>query len=152
MPLTVTTLVLIASPLISLAALAVTCYLYRRTQRASIMPVLVFARIAERQWQMVNVGQGPALSIVVGDKAQGDKWGFKVRCFPIAAGAKVDLPWLQHGDQLVAVYTDIRGRAYSSVCGMSENRLYQSNKFLDLTPTLDEVSVRALQEEYRRKL
>jgi hypothetical protein len=145
------TVILIASPIVSVVSLALTYYLFRQTQRANIMPVLVFARTSTNRWQLANVGHGPALSIVVGDKAADGKWGYKVRCYPIAAGAQVPLDWLQYGDELVATYTDTRGNTYSSVCSMSENRLYQSNKFPDLVPTLDEFSLRAMREEYRGK-
>lgn len=115
------------------------------------MPVLVFARLSVKRWQLVNVGQGPALSIVVGDKAQDGKWANRVRYFPIAAGAAVELDSLQSGDQLVAVYSDIRGHSYSSVCSASENRFSQSNVFPDLVPTIDEVTLRTMREDYRRK-
>ena len=143
--------VLIASLLVTVASLALNYFLFRKTQRASIMPVLVFARIATNRRQLANVGQGPALSIVVGDKGPGGKWGNKVRYFPIAAGAAVELDSLQHGDELVVVYTDIRGNIYTSVCSASENRFFQSNEFPDLTPTIDEVTLRAMREDYRRK-
>jgi hypothetical protein len=143
--------VLIASPVVAIASLALNYFLYRKTQRASVMPVLVFVRIAANRWQLANVGQGPALSIVVGDKAPDGKWGNKVRYFPIAAGAAVDVDSLQHGDQLIAVYTDIRGNTYSSVCSASENHFSRSNEFPDLTPTIDEVALRTMREDYRRK-
>jgi len=114
------------------------------------MPVLVFARISTNRWQLANVGHGPAVSIVVGDKASDGKWGYKVRCFPIAAGAQVSLDWLQHGDELVATYTDTRGNTYSSVCSNNENRFDQSNRFPDLVPSVDEYTLRAMREDYRR--
>jgi hypothetical protein len=145
------TLVLIVSPLISVGSLAVTIYLFRQTQRANIMPVLVFSRTSAKRWQLANVGNGPALSIVVGDRAPNDNWGTPVRYFPISAGAVVDVDSLQHGDELVAVYTDIRGNFYSTVCTMSDNRFYPSNKFPKLKATVDEVTLRAMREEYRRK-
>lgn len=144
------TFILIASPIVSVVSLALTYYLFRQTQRANVMPVLVFARISTNRWQLANVGHGPAVSIVVGDKASDGKWGYKVRCFPIAAGAQVPLDWLHHGNELVATYTDTRGNTYSSVCSMNENRLYQSNRFPDLVPSVDEYSLRAMQEQYRR--
>jgi hypothetical protein len=141
----------ITSALVSLVSLALTYYLFRKTQRANIMPVLVFSRISTKRWQLANVGRGPAVSIVVGDKAPDGEWGYKVRCFPIAADANVELDWLQHGDELVAVYTDVRRNYYSTVCSMAENSFFQSNQFPDLRPTIDEATLRAMREDYRRK-
>lgn len=112
---------------------------------------MIATRVAAKRWQLVNVGQGPALSIVVGDKAQNGKWANRVQYFPIAAGAAVELDSLQDGDQFVAVYTDIRGNAYSSFCSASENRFSQSNDFPDLTATVDEVTLKTMRENYRRK-
>src|SRR3954466_14728667 len=143
--------VLIASPSVAVVSLILNYLLFRKTQRASTMPVLVFARVSAKRWQLVNVGQGPALSIVVGDKVKNGNWANRVRYFPIAAGAAVELDSLQDGDQFVAVYTDIRGNAYSSICSASENRFSQSNDFPDLTSTVDEVTLRTMREDYRRK-
>lgn len=142
---------LVASLIVSFMALGLSYYSFRKTQRASIMPVLVFSRVSSNRWQLVNVGQGPAISIVVGDKTQQGDWGSRVRYFPISAGAAVDVDSIHDGDQLVAVYTDIRGNAYSSICSSSENRFCESNEFPDLTPTTDEVTLRTMREDYRRK-
>jgi len=60
------------------------------------------------------------------------------------AGANVDLDLLQHGDQLVAVYSDILDNVNTSVCSANENRFFESNRFPDLTPTVDEVTIRAM--------
>jgi len=144
-----------ALPLISIViaatAVGISICSFRKTQRANIMPVLVFTRRSESRWQIENVGQGPALSITVGDKEQSGQWRWRVRCFPIAAGASIELPWPTAGDQFVASYTNVRGKAYSTLCSMNENHFFEKNKFPDLIPTIDEWSLQAMIQEYRRK-
>jgi hypothetical protein len=140
----------IISLVLSATAIGLSYYWSHKTHQASIMPVLVFSRKSETRWQIQNVGQGPALAIVVGDREKGGKWGYKVNFYPIAAGAEIELPWLNPSDELVASYKDVNGRAYSCVGGMSEE-FYDSNKFPDLIPTTDELILRAMIAEYRSK-
>jgi hypothetical protein len=61
-----------------------------------------------------NVGNGPALNVVVYD---GDLEALKeaVRCYGIANGAKIDLPWTEHPGQLGATYEDAMGNKYTSL-------------------------------------
>ena len=144
------TIISIISLIISLIAIALSYYLFRKTRRANIMPVLVFSRISEKSWQLKNVGRGPALSIVVGERKKNDKWIPRVSFYPIAAGAAIEIPWFCQGDEFAATYADIEGKAYSTFCSMSDNRFFGKNRFPDLKPMLDEISWKAHQEEYRR--
>jgi len=91
-------------------------------------PVLVFTRRDRGFWHIENVGTGPALDVIVGDrfpvsksevktgwmhKRPARKWKTKTRCWPLAAGASVPLEWIGH--DIVAVYGDISGHVYNSV-------------------------------------
>jgi len=64
---------------------------------------------------------------------------------------ELQLPWPTAGDQFVASYTNVRGKAYSTLCSMNENHFFEKNKFPDLIPTIDEWSLQAMIQEYRRK-
>jgi hypothetical protein len=140
----------ILSLILSALAVLISYLLFRKAQVANIMPVLVFTRRSEAVWQIENVGRGPALSIAVGDKEEGGKWRWSVRCYPIAAGARIEVPWPSPGDELMTSYKDIKGNAYSTLCSMSENVFYEDNMFPDLKPSIDEHSLAAMIERYRR--
>jgi hypothetical protein len=142
----------ILSLILSALAILISCLLFRKTQIANVMPVLVFTRRSESVWQIENVGRGPALSIAVGDKEESGKWRWSVRCHPIAAGATIQVPWPSPGDELMTSYKDVKGKAYSTLCSMSENVFYQRNMFPDLKPSIDEHSLAAMIERYRRMI
>lgn len=114
------------------------------------MPVLVFTRVSGNRCQLANVGEGPAIGVILGDRLHEGKWESKVSCRPIAAGGEVDVDWIQHGYEVVAVYRDIRGNIYSTVCTLSENRFYESNKFPDLVPTVEAVMLNERRKTQRR--
>jgi len=44
-------------------------------------------------------------------------------CYPLAAGAATDLRWLRAGDTLAALYTDVYGREFTTVCNGNSNRI-----------------------------
>jgi hypothetical protein len=140
----------ILSLIVSAIAVFITYVLFRRAQIANIMPVLVFTRRSEAVWQIENVGRGPALSVAVGDKEESGKWRWSVRCYPIAAGAAIQVPLPSPGDELMTSYKDIKGNAHSTLCSMSENVFYEENRFPDLKPSIDEYSLAAMIERYRR--
>lgn len=139
----------ILSLIISVVAVFISYYLFRKAQIANIMPVLVFTRRSETIWQIENVGRGPALSIAVGDKEDNGNWRWSVRCYPIAAGGSIEVPWPSPGDELITSYKDVKGKAYSTLCSMNDNEFYEENKFPDLKPLIDEFSLAAMIERYR---
>lgn len=114
----------------------------RVTERRSRLPVLVFVFDREQGWSLHNVGNGPALNVVVAQKhVDGQRRGFwygPVRVPPIARDAALVLPWLalESDYGLGAVYEDFlgadrpgRGRAYTVVCGNDRNVVTPGNAF-----------------------
>ena len=114
------------------------------------MPVLVFEFDGRRGWLLRNVGNGPALNVVVAQKhVQGAKrgtWFDAVRVPPIGRDAEFTLGWLGYrGDTgLGVLYDDFAapdegGRSYTSTCGNDLNRTYVGSRFGPFT----EVEIRA---------
>jgi hypothetical protein len=121
----------VLSLMFSAVAVIVAYYSFVRTHKTSIMPVLIFVRRSEKIWQIQNVGKGPAISVKIGDKNRNDEWKALTQFYPIAAGASLDLPWQSYGIELGAVYTDVKGNIYSSLCSRNINHIFEHNEFPD---------------------
>jgi len=101
--------------------------------RRSRIPVLVFLLVPDRGWTLRNVGNGPALNIVVARKAShtDSSWLDPTRVPPIARDGELHLAWLVPGtdvDALGATYQDFLGadtsrpgRTYTAICEYSLN-------------------------------
>lgn len=136
--------------IISLFGVFLSIYLFRRTEKSNLIPVLIFARISKGSWQIKNVGKGVAMSVIVAEKETEDKWGLQISFYPIASNGEIDVPFTSQGKGLVATYKDIKGNEYSTVCDLFENRFYETNKFPELNKGIDEQSFRDLKEDYRK--
>jgi hypothetical protein len=82
----------------------------RAAERRSYLPVLVFVYDAEEQWVLRNVGNGPALNVVVASKINHDdpEWTMPTRVPPLPRDGEFRLAWLAPLDPavLVATYED----------------------------------------------
>lgn len=122
---------------VSVVTFAMSYRASHRAERRSRIPVLVFVYDPARGWMLRNVGNGPALNIIVaqqhvtGERAR--SWYAPVRVPPLAAEAEFQLNWLGHeGDfGLGAVYEDFlsadepgRGRVYTVLCGDDLNSIH----------------------------
>jgi hypothetical protein len=105
--------------------------LTRRSAVSGIKPVLVFIYDGEKGWILTNIGNGPALNIVVAQKRVNGNWFNPVRVPPISKGSEFRLLWLGHVNDtgLGATYTDFQNRKYSSTCLNDLSRVYSGDKF-----------------------
>lgn len=112
----------------------------RASEQRSRMPVLVFEFDGRRGWLLRNVGNGPALNVVVAEKhvrgAERGTWFNAVRVPPIGRDAGFTLGWLGYGGDtgLGALYDDSAspdegGRSYTSTCGNDLTRTYVGSRF-----------------------
>jgi hypothetical protein len=122
----------------------------RRNHINSVMPVLVFTRKLADCWQVQNVGRGPALNLVVGDKNQSGELVMVIQMYPLASEASHELSWLRSGQSLEAKYTDINARPYWSECKNDQTTIGNGEKFGDWRVTHRQYDLEA-QEEMRRK-
>jgi hypothetical protein len=112
-----------ASPLVALLALVVSLIsfsLSRNTNLTSKRPILIFVYDGERGWVLQNIGNGPALNIVVAQKrVTGDKqWFDFVRIPPMSKDREFVLSYLNHVNDtgLGVTFEDMESRVYSTRC------------------------------------
>jgi hypothetical protein len=122
-----------AALLISVATLGVTYRSWQLADRRSRLPVLVFLDSPGPRWRLKNVGNGPALNVVVAQKLRHDDTGWVEPTRVPALGRDEELPltWLAGGgnvDVLAATYADLvgadgrgRGRTFTTLCAHNVN-------------------------------
>jgi len=100
-------------------------WLSRRTSISDIRPVLVFIYDERYGWSLKNVGNGPALNIIVAQK-KGD-WFNPVRIPPLSTNSEFTMKWLGHVNDtsLGANYTDFDNRIYSATCSNDLSKVYK---------------------------
>jgi hypothetical protein len=132
---TVTTADYLAS--LALVVSTVSFVLARGSDRRSRLPVLVVVYDPARGWLLRNVGNGPALNVIVAQHNDQQGWFAPVRVPPIARDAELSLAYLGHWDEgrIGAIYEDFlgadrrgRGRAFTVTCGRDINRVRPGRK------------------------
>lgn len=90
--------------------------------RSSIRPVLVFEYEPNKGWHLKNIGQGPALNVLVAQHKSAE-WFHPVRVPPIAKDRAIELTWCLHDNEhgLGTLYEDANGERYTSTCGNDLN-------------------------------
>jgi hypothetical protein len=118
------------SVVIALAALVVNLTLTRRAAVLARKPVLVFVDDFDQGcWVLRNVGNGPALNVLVAQRAGGE-WFNPVLVPPIGNDGSFPLQWLGHVEDtgLGAVYGDFEGRRYTTTVGGEFTLCYEGDR------------------------
>lgn len=111
---------------------------HRFSKQNADRPVLVFSLAIGRRWQLDNVGTGPALNITVADRDQDGNSEKVVNCAPLSASGQAAVPWLTGKHELVAIYSDVHGRQYTTICGYNRNRFLRRNVFPEMKANRDQ--------------
>lgn len=104
------------SALATVGTLAAAWWIYKGTIHASSKPVLVFSVRYGSKWQLQNVGNGPAIEVIVYEMHGDGRVENATRCHPIAAGSATELSWLKVTSALRVVYSDSHQRSFTSHC------------------------------------
>lgn len=107
----------IAALLFSLISFVLSFWQSVETFRAQIRPVVVIEYDTRKGWVLRNIGNGPALNILVAHRKQGG-WRNPVRAPALPVLKQFRLFWLEAPDAIGVAYEDFRGRRYgTSVTG-----------------------------------
>jgi hypothetical protein len=114
---------------VSLGSVAVTIFIYQRTAMAARKPVLIF-EYSKDGWLLRNVGNGPALNVVVARKNPGADWFDPVRVPGFATDGLMRLHWCAHDNEhgLGASYEDSASKPYTATCGDDLSRVFDGNR------------------------
>jgi hypothetical protein len=114
---------------VSALALVVSFFGYRLTAVRGVKPVLVIV-YRESGWQVKNIGNGPALDVIVAERPEGGTWAHPMRVPPLAKDAELDLVLDDPNVKWIgARYSDIDGRVYSSECSEDLTRVVEGDRF-----------------------
>jgi hypothetical protein len=103
----------VAALVFSLISFALSFWQSVATFRAQIRPVVVVEYDTGKGWVLRNIGNGPALNILVAHWKQG-AWRNPVRVQALPVQKQFRLTWLEAAspESIVAEYEDFRRRAY----------------------------------------
>ena len=120
---------------VSIISFTLTYRLSRQSAVTSVRPVLVFEYSHKDNWGVRNVGNGPALNVIVAKKTDTTDWYNPVRIPPLAKDGQFSLAdWLYDDPNvrtLGAYYCDIVQRKYSSTCTNDLSEIHKGNKLKD---------------------
>lgn len=133
-----TVTLLLTSLVISVIAVSLSYYTFRRNLRAAVRPVIAISMKTDFLWQLENVGRGPAINLVVGHIGERREWQDITNCYPLSPAASLSLPWIRHAVEIAAVYTDVYGGAFTSRCRANSNTVVERNDFPSWHPAWDQ--------------
>lgn len=116
--------------ILSLVSFALSFWQTLRSFRSRIVPVLSIEYDGDTGWRIHNIGNGPALNVVVAQKNPSGSWFNPVRIPPMAKGSVFLLKWLGHVNTtgIGSTYEDHKGKSYTSTCGNDLVAIYQGRK------------------------
>ena len=141
------TILAIGALIVSIASITISYFAARSTELRSRMPVLVFIYSRHSGWMLRNVGNGPALNVIVARKRVKGDWFDPRRISPLGRDHQLVLEWIGHDNEygLGATYSDFlegedqrRGR-YTVTCGNDLNRVRRGSHL----PTWNESDIEA---------
>jgi hypothetical protein len=118
------------SVVIALSSLVLNVWLNQRAAVRARKPVLVFVdEPHEHCWVLRNVGNGPALNVLVAQQADG-RWFNPVLVPPCGRDSVYPLRWLGRVNNtgLGATYSDFEGYVYTSTLSSERSRTYEENQ------------------------
>lgn len=92
-------------------------------------PILIFSYEKSDVWTVTNVGNGPALNILIHHGNQ-EFWLSPTRIPALSKDASFELSWLKNTNilKLGSTYTDFNGKEYSTVCQEDHSKLFKGTK------------------------
>jgi hypothetical protein len=124
----------VVSLTLALVSFAVNFVLNQRAAVRARKPVLVFVDDPEASgWVLRNVGNGPALNVVVAQRERELGWFNPVRVPPLGRDAAFRLHWLGRWNAggLGSTYSDFEDRRYTSTLGGEISRTYEGDRLPD---------------------
>ncbi len=115
---------------VSIISSGLTYGLSKKSAVTSVRPVLIFEFAQPDGWYVRNVGNGPALNVLIATKEDSSDWNMPVRIPPHQKDGRFSLHWIgyQNIRTLGASYTDIAEQFYSSNCTNDLSNVYEGNK------------------------
>jgi hypothetical protein len=129
---TVSILISALALLVSAGSFAVNLAVGHRAAVRGRKPVLVFVDEPGDCWTLRNIGNGPAINVVVAQRKDG-RWFNPVRVRPMAKDASERLEWLDRVNDtgLGVSYADSEQRHYTATLGAEILHVYDGRRLPD---------------------
>ena len=118
---------------VSIVSFTLSYQLSKQSSIASMKPVLVFEYSPDKGWVLRNVGNGPALNVILAMKEDNSDWFNPVRIPPLSKDGEFILSWIRHSNirTLGATYEDFMQKPYSTTCTDDLSRITEENVLMN---------------------
>ena len=124
---------------LSAVAIFVSFYAFRMTHWTSLRPILIFANIRREgpghRWIVENVGQGPAINIILCCANHDCRWKDEENTLmpALPVGQQIALGFFSRAGAFCAIYSDVAGYHYTTVCMDNSNKITTRNLYPDVS-------------------
>jgi hypothetical protein len=134
--------------LISILGIGWAVITFRINMHAASRPILVFSLNKDNLWIVRNVGKGPAVTILIGDKWMNrNDWPMIMYCNTLPAGESMELTWIHEGFEILAIYTDVFALSHATYCVNGKNAFVKRRHFPKRLRRWTEWEFRLLKDE-----
>ena len=102
-------------------------YFSRIKLRTDILPTVVLVYSNTDDWEITNIGNGPALNVMVAHQNHdSDTWELPTRLYPLPRDGKVAIPWVgKNPDKIAISYSDVHNNQYTSITDDDLTKIYE---------------------------
>jgi len=120
----------IVALVVAIASTIASVYFSKLNIRTDIFPVLVLVYDAKDGWEIRNIGNGPAINIIVSHQEHGtNEWIKPTRIYPIPKDGKINLSWVGYNpDKIAVTYSDIHEKQYTSITDEDLTEIKDTNE------------------------
>lgn len=103
--------------ILSIVATVSSIYFSNIGMKTNVLPSMAFVYENVKGWSVRNVGNGPALNVIIAHQNQGtDTWIAPTRLYPVPKDETVHIRWVGlKPSKLMAIYTDVQNRSYITI-------------------------------------
>lgn len=126
--------------ILSTVAILASLHAFRTTHRTNLRPTLIFENSLREKsdktvWCVENVGRGPAINVIMACADMNFLWKEEENILlpALSVGQQQHLDLLSVAWAFCAVYSDVDGRFYTTVCRENRNTVSLGNRYPNLT-------------------
>jgi hypothetical protein len=123
-------LISIIALVVAIISTGASVYFSKLNIRTDVFPALVLAYDSNNGWEIRNIGNGPAINIIVSHQEHdASDWIKPTRIYPISKDGDLRLYWVGNNpDKIAVAYSDINGNEYTSFTNDDLTKINKGNQ------------------------
>jgi len=123
-------LISIIALVVAIISTGASVYFSRLNIRTDVFPALVLTYDSDNGWEIRNIGNGPAINIIVSHQEHdSNDWIKPTIIYPIPKDGNLNLSWVGiNPDKIAVAYSDINGNDYTSITNDDLTKINKGNQ------------------------